>query len=62
MRGLLAGAVVMLLINLGVLLWLHTRPLPAPQREVRYDLGPGERPAPSRPQQPAEPSEAPPPP
>jgi len=45
LRVLIGLAAIVLLVNLGVLVWLHRIPLPQLDRQAEYDLGPGELPA-----------------
>ncbi|MFT5687134.1 MAG: putative iron-regulated membrane protein [Myxococcota bacterium] len=45
LRVFVGLAVVVLLVNLGVLLWLHRLPMPDLTRQPEHDLGPGEQPA-----------------
>ncbi|MDG1481333.1 MAG: hypothetical protein P8R54_17195 [Myxococcota bacterium] len=45
LRVLIVLAAAVLLVNLGVLVWLHRVPMPQLDRQSEYDLGPGELPA-----------------
>jgi hypothetical protein len=45
LRLLIGLAFLVLLANIGVLLWLESLPVPQLDRHAEYDLGPGEVPA-----------------